>query len=47
MWREEERRGACRVLVDKPEGRKPLERPRCRWKDNNKMDKDAREHEMD
>jgi hypothetical protein len=25
-----ERREACRVLVGKPEGKKPLERPRCR-----------------
>jgi hypothetical protein len=29
-----ERRGAYRVLVGKPEGRRPLERPRRRWKDN-------------
>jgi hypothetical protein len=33
-----ERRGAYRALVGKPEGRRPLERPRRRWKDNNKMD---------
>jgi len=26
-----ERRGLYRVLVGKPEGKKPLERPRCRW----------------
>jgi hypothetical protein len=32
-----ERRGAYRALVGKPEGRKPLERPRRRWKDNIKM----------
>jgi len=25
-------------LVGKPEGKRPLERPRCRWKDNIKMD---------
>jgi hypothetical protein len=31
------RRGAYRVLVRKPEGRKPLERPRCRWEDIIKM----------
>jgi hypothetical protein len=24
--------------VGKPEGRKPLGRPRCRWEDNIKMD---------
>jgi hypothetical protein len=23
-----------RILVQKPEGKKPLERPRCRWEDN-------------
>jgi hypothetical protein len=33
-----ERRGACRVLVRKPEGKKPLGRPRHRWEDNIKMD---------
>jgi hypothetical protein len=33
-----ERRGAYRVLVGKPEGRRPLERPRRRWDDNIKMD---------
>jgi len=27
-----------RVLVGTPEGRRPLERPRRRWKDNMKMD---------
>ena len=27
-----------RVLVGKPEGRRPLERPRCRWVDNIRMD---------
>jgi hypothetical protein len=35
MW---ERRGAVRVLVEKPEGRRPLGRPRSRWEDNIKMD---------
>jgi hypothetical protein len=33
-----ERRGTYRGLVGKPEGRKPLERPRRRWEDNIKMD---------
>jgi hypothetical protein len=33
-----ERRGAYRVLVGKPEGRRPLGRPRHRWEDNIKMD---------
>ena len=32
------RRDVYRVLVGKPEGKKPLRRPRCRWKDNTKMD---------
>ena len=35
MW---ERKGVCRVLVGKPEGRRPLGRPRHRWEDNIKMD---------
>jgi hypothetical protein len=33
-----ERRGACRALVGKHEGRTPPGRPRCRWEDNVKMD---------
>jgi hypothetical protein len=33
-----ERRGVYRALVGKPEGRRPLGRPRCRWEDNIKMD---------
>ena len=33
-----ERRGLYRVLVGKPEGRRPLGRPRRRWEDNIKMD---------
>jgi len=33
-----ERRGLYRVLVGKPEGKRPLERPRRRWEDNIKMD---------
>ena len=28
-----ERRGVYRVLVGKPEGKRPLGRPRCRWED--------------
>ena len=27
-----------RVLVGKPEGKRPLGRPRCRWEDNIKME---------
>jgi hypothetical protein len=32
-----ERRGACRVLVRKPVGRKSLGIPRRRWENNIKM----------
>jgi hypothetical protein len=32
------RRGVYRVLVGKPEGKRPLGRPRPRWEDNIKMD---------
>ena len=31
-------RGVLRVLVRKPEGKRPLGRPRHRWEDNIKMD---------
>ena len=31
-------RGVHRVLVGKPEGRRPLGRPRRRWEDNIRMD---------
>jgi len=30
--------GVYRVLVGKPEGKRPLGRPRLRWEDNIKMD---------
>jgi hypothetical protein len=33
-----EERGVHRVLVGKPEGKRPLGRPRSRWEDNIKMD---------
>jgi hypothetical protein len=33
-----ERRNAYRILVGKPEGKRPLGRPRRRWVDNIKMD---------
>ena len=29
-----EERGVYMVLVGKPEGKRPLGRPRCRWEDN-------------
>jgi hypothetical protein len=36
--RMEEGRGVYRVLVGRPEGKRPLGRPRLRWEDNIKMD---------
>jgi len=32
------KRGVYRILVGKPEEKRPLGRPRSRWKDNIKMD---------
>jgi hypothetical protein len=34
----DEGKGVYRVLVGKPEGKRPLGRPRPRWEDNIKMD---------
>jgi hypothetical protein len=31
-------RGAYKIMVGKPEGRRPVGRPRCRWEDNIKID---------
>jgi hypothetical protein len=36
--RMEEKRNMYRLLVGKPEGKRPLGRPRRRWMDNIKMD---------
>jgi hypothetical protein len=33
-----EMRNACKILVEKPEGKRPLGRPRRRWEDNIRMD---------
>jgi hypothetical protein len=33
-----EGRGAYRILVGRPEGRRPIGRPRLRWEDNIKID---------
>jgi hypothetical protein len=33
-----ETRNSCRILVGKPEGKRPLGRPRRRWVDNVNMD---------
>ena len=38
------------ILVGRSEGRRPLRRPRCRWKDNTKLDPSRSEtggHGMD
>jgi hypothetical protein len=34
-----DRRGAYRVLVTRPEGKRQLSRPKCTWEDNIKMDR--------
>jgi hypothetical protein len=33
-----EKRNVYSLLVGKPEGKRPLEKPRCRWMDNIEMD---------
>jgi hypothetical protein len=33
-----EKRNAYRLLLGKPEGRRPVGKPRCRWEDNIKPD---------
>jgi hypothetical protein len=33
-----EERCVYRLLVGKPEGKRPMGRPRCRWEDNIKID---------
>jgi hypothetical protein len=40
-----EKRTAYRILMGKPKGKRPLERPRPRWVDNIKID--LRETEWD
>ena len=37
MARTKEGRGVHKILVGKPEGKRPLGRPRRRWEDNIKM----------
>jgi hypothetical protein len=34
----EEKGNACKILVRKPEGKRPCWRPKCRWEHNIKMD---------
>jgi hypothetical protein len=43
------REGRCvyKVLVEKPEGKRPLGRPRRKWEDNIKMDLRDRWGELD
>jgi hypothetical protein len=39
MWRKwGEKRNMYKLLVGKPEGKRPLRRPRWRWAENIKMD---------
>jgi hypothetical protein len=38
VYRQTEKRSAYRILVGKPEGKRPLGRFRCRWEDNIRMD---------
>jgi hypothetical protein len=33
-----QKKNAYRILVGKPEGKRPVGRPRCRWVDNIKME---------
>jgi len=33
-----EMRNAYKIVVGKPEGKRPPRRPRCRWEDNIRMD---------
>jgi hypothetical protein len=42
-----EKRGVYRILVGRPEGRRPLGRPRRRWEDNIEMDLQEVEWGMD
>jgi len=30
-------RNACKILVRKPEEKRPIRRPKCRWKDDIRM----------
>ena len=38
MARMGDKRGAYRIMVGRPEGKRPLGRPRCRCEDNTKKD---------
>jgi hypothetical protein len=36
--KDKEKRGVCKILVRKPEGKRPLGRPKRRWEVNIRMD---------
>ena len=38
LTRMEEDRSALKILTGTPAGKRPLGRPRCKWKDNIRMD---------
>jgi hypothetical protein len=38
MKHEREKRNAYRILAEKPEVKRPLGRPKCRWVNNIKID---------
>jgi hypothetical protein len=41
-------RSAYRIVIRKPEGKRPLGRPRCRWKDKLTLDlKEAEGEDVD
>jgi hypothetical protein len=41
-----EGKGVYSVMVGRPEGKRPLERPRRRWDDNIKLERAARDREV-
>jgi hypothetical protein len=46
LWAEHEKmRNAYKILAEKPEGKRPLRRPRRRWEDNITMDLKEIEYE--
>jgi hypothetical protein len=42
----EEIRNAYNILIEKPEGKRPRERPRCKWEDNFRMNLRERRWEI-
>jgi hypothetical protein len=39
LGKKKKKKNAYKVFMGKPEGKRPLGRPRCRWEDNIKMDR--------